>query len=224
MQELVRVCVCSSVLPPDLLCLLFASPALHSHLSRWIHQQLRREAKSFLLVILYVWNMIVLYSNFQEMTLICDGGYFLPVILKNISVDFFPQALRYFRTSQTIFFLPCADVAGLCPGSNVYTAQTDLLHWRRETFRWTVGGLLFTLVILHPYFIFSYCAASVPFRDLFIFCEFFFFFSFSRMIKPLMLLGCLSVLLNDQNTDLSPFHMIRLRCTWEMIRLWVSAD
>lgn len=103
-------------------------------------------------------------------------GLFFACHLKEYLCRFFPTGSQIFQDFPDFFFLPCADVAGLCPGSNVYTAQTDLLHWRRETFRWTVGGLLFTLVILHPYFIFSYCAASLPFRDLFIFCELFFFF------------------------------------------------
>lgn len=40
---------------------------------------------------------------------------------KEYLLIFFPQPLRYLRTSQT--FLPGGDVAGLCPGSNIYSAD-----------------------------------------------------------------------------------------------------
>lgn len=101
-------------------------------------------------------------------------------------IDFFQgiQGKEYL----SIFSHSLSDISGLprhfypaqtslvCVLVLTYTAQTDLLHWRRQTFRWTVGGLLWTLIVLDPYFIFSYCAASTPLRDLLIFCGLFFLF------------------------------------------------
>lgn len=66
-------------------------------------------------------------------------GFFQGIQGEEYLSIFFPQPLRYFRTSQT--FLPCADVAGLCPVSNIYSTdgpasltQGDLQMNCRRTF------------------------------------------------------------------------------------------